>query len=65
MGKRAKSLDEVFERTGLAARWEARGEERKAIDVAQKMVNLGLPRETVISATELDPEKVEALYQNR
>ena len=28
MSSTAKSLDEVFERTGLAAKWEARGEAR-------------------------------------
>ena len=77
MSNAAKSLDEVFERTGLAAKWEARGkaqgitigeakgEERKAIDVAKNLINLGLPPETVASATELDPEKVKALYQNK
>jgi len=27
------------------------------------MVNLGLPIETVVSATRLDPEEVRALYQ--
>ena len=75
MSSAAKSLDEVFERTGLAAKWEARGEargmtigeakgeERKAIDVAQNMINLGLPLETIVSATRLDPEKVKTLYQ--
>ena len=59
----AKSLDEVFERTGLAAKWEAKAEERKALDIAQNMVNLGLPFETVISATRLESEKVKALYE--
>jgi len=81
MGNTAKSLDEVFIRTGLAAKWEARGkaqgmaigeergvakgEERNAIKVARKMVNSGFPLDTVVSMTELDPEKVKALYQNK
>ena len=69
MSSAAKSLDEVFERTGLAAKWEARGmakgEERRAIDVAQNLINLGLPLDTVASATKLDPEKVKTLYQNK
>ena len=73
MSSAAKSLDEVFERTGLAAKWEARGEargevkgeERKAVDVAQKMVNSGFPPETVAEMTDLDPEKIKAMYQNR
>ena len=69
MRKNAVTLDEVMERTGLAARWEARGEaraeERNSIDVAQRMINLGLPAETIVAVTLLDPEKVKALYQNR
>jgi len=64
-------LDKVFIETGLAAQWEAEGEARGraegrfegAFGVAQNMVKLGLPIETVISATELDPEKVKTLYQ--
>ena len=58
MGDPAKSLDEVIERTGLAAKWE----ERRALAIAQNLINLGLPMETIISATYLDPEKVESLY---
>ena len=51
------ALDEVFIRTGMAARWEA----RKALSIAQNMINLGFPIETVISVTNLDPEEVESL----
>ena len=51
-----------FEKTGLAARWETKAEERKAIDVAKKMIVLGLPVETIVSATELEIEKVKALH---
>jgi fibronectin type 3 domain-containing protein len=29
------------------------------------MVNMGLPFETVVSATQLEPEKVKALYQGK
>ena len=76
MSNAARSLDEVFERTGLAAKWEARGKaqglaigeaksEERAIKVAQNMINLGLPLETVASATELDPERVKAMYQDK
>ena len=62
MSTAAKSLDEVLERTGLAAKWEAR--ERLAI--AKNMINLGLPLETIVSATKLEPEKVKELshFQN-
>jgi len=58
-----KSLEEIMEKTGFVARVEARGEERKALNVAKKMINLGLPIETIVSATDLDPEKVKELYQ--
>ncbi|WP_461256398.1 hypothetical protein [Treponema sp. R80B11-R83G3] len=58
---------QVLEETGLAAeleaRGEARGEERKSLSIAQNMIKLGFPIETVISATQLDPEKVKTLYQ--
>jgi len=71
MSSPAKSLDEVFERTGLAAKWEARAEARgeakwrqsEALDIAQNMVKMGLPIETVVSATRLDSEKVKELFQ--
>ena len=60
-------FDEVMEKSGLAARLEekyrAKGRAEEAFDIAQNMVNLGFPIETVISATRLDPEKVKVLYQ--
>ena len=59
MSDEAKSLDDVFIRTGMAARWE----ERKALDIAHNLVNLGFPIETVVSATKLDIDKVKGLYQ--
>ena len=58
----ALTLDQVFERTGLAARWEARGEENKALVIAKNLLDLGVPLETIASATQLEPEKVKALY---
>ena len=72
MGKRQLSFIEIMEEVGANVKWEAkgeaigeaRGEERKAIDVAKNMINLGLPFETIISATMLEPEKVKELYQN-
>ena len=67
MSRSSLTLDQFLEEVGLIAKWEAqgeaRGEERKAIDIAQNLVKLGLPFETIISATSLDPEKVKALYQ--
>ena len=75
MSSTATSFEDVLIRTGIMGRVEARsraegeakgqaeGAERKALDIAENMVNLGLPLETVVAATKLDPEKVKALYQ--
>ena len=63
MSSPAKSLDEVLVRTGLAAQWEARGEERKAINMAKKMLNSGFSLETVAAISELDSEKLKTLYE--
>jgi len=72
MNSTATSLEDVLIETGVMARaearaearGEARGEERAAFNIAENMVNLGLPLETVVAATKLDPEKVKALYNN-
>ena len=67
MSAAVKSFYEVLERTGIAAkleaRAEARGEERNALNVAKKMIKSGFSLETITSITELDPEKVKKLYQ--
>jgi len=63
----ALTIEQVFEEVGWVAkreaRGEARGESQKALKIAKNMIALGLPFETVVSATQLDPEKVKALYQ--
>jgi len=61
--RKYSKLDRVFIETGLAAQWEADGRAEGVFGVAQNMVKLGFPIETVISATQLDPEKVKTLYQ--
>ena len=61
MSKDTTTLDEVLERIGF----NARVEERKALKIAQNLVNLGLPMETVVSATQLELEKVKELYTNK
>ena len=70
------SFEELLEEAGWTAKVEARGmamgevngvakgKERKAIEVAQNMIKLELPFETIVSATGLGPEKVKALYQD-
>jgi predicted transposase YdaD len=71
MGEMPLELEQVLEETGWLARWEARGrtEGRSegrtegALAIAQNLVNLGLPLETVVSATQLKPEQVQGMYQ--
>ena len=52
------TFEQLVEETGLAVKWE----ENKAFTIAKNLLNLGVPLETVASATQLDPEKVKALY---
>jgi len=56
----ALTIEKVFEEVGWIAKWE----EHKALGIAQNMIKMGFPIETVISVTQLDPEKVKMLYQN-
>jgi predicted transposase YdaD len=67
MGKKSSlTFEQALENVGLTAKWEARGEARGkaegAFAIAQNMVDMGLPLETVVSATRLEPEKVKAMY---
>jgi predicted transposase/invertase (TIGR01784 family) len=41
-----------------------KGRADEKFDIARNMIKMGLPIETVVSATQLAPEKVKALYQN-
>jgi hypothetical protein len=71
------TFEQLLEKTGLTTEWEARGRAEgeargrtegrteEAFSIAQNLINLGLPFETVVSATHLEPEKVKALYQGR
>jgi hypothetical protein len=52
------TLEQVLERTGLIAKWEARGEERVKREVAKKLLNIGLPLEQVAQVTGLDIEAI-------
>jgi len=68
MSSTVASLEDVLIETGMMARAEARGQaegaERASLAIAENLVNLGLPLETVVAATKLDPEKVKAMYNN-
>ena len=60
MSNTYKSFEQLLREVGFIAKWQ----EREALAIAQNMVNMGLPQETIVSATNLDPEKVKALYQS-
>ena len=70
MRKTQLSPAELFEKAGWTAEWEAmgeirgeaRGKEKEALSIAKKMLCSGFPFDTVVSITELDPEKVRELY---
>jgi len=76
MSSAATSLEDVLIETGVMAKAEAKAEargeakgearatERTALSIAENMIKLGLPLETIVAATKLDPEKVKALYNN-
>jgi hypothetical protein len=55
------TLEQVLERTGLTAKWEARAEERVKREVAKKLINIGLPLEQVAQVTGLDIETLTQL----
>ena len=68
------TLEQVLERNGFIARWEARGEAKgiaigeakgkeNVLRIAQNLIDLGLPFETIVSVTQLESEKVRALYR--
>jgi len=59
MSDAATSLDEVLERTGFYAR----ARERNTLAIAKNLISLGIPIETIASATLLDIEKVKTLTQ--
>jgi hypothetical protein len=67
----APTFREVLESSTFGANWraeikaegEARGREAERAEVARNLAKLGIPAETIITATQLDPEKVKALYQ--
>jgi predicted transposase YdaD len=62
------SLDEVLESTGLTAKWEvrgeARGEQKKALEIARNLLKRGWNVEETAETAALDIEKVRALYES-
>jgi hypothetical protein len=65
MSDTALTLERVFEEAGLIAKWEARGEEKKAFKVARNLINKSWTPEEVAETTELDVETVKSLYPQK
>ncbi|MDR1586128.1 MAG: hypothetical protein LBS57_01585 [Treponema sp.] len=69
MSDTALTLDKVLENIGLTTIWEERGEERgekrgkekKALEIAQNLLKMGLTVEQIAEASALPVEKVQAL----
>jgi len=57
-GTALPTLDEVLEEIGVTARWEAKAEERKALEIAANMLRNGFPVEQVAALSGLDIEKI-------
>jgi len=55
------TLDGVLEEIGLTAKWEARGEEKKAAEIARNLLKNGFSVEQTAVLSGLDAIKVEAL----
>jgi len=55
-------LEKALKENGYIVKWDAETRADERLDIAQNMIGLGLPFETVVSATKLDPEKVRKLY---
>ena len=55
--------EKALRAAGIADYLEERGKKTEALAIAKNLVNLGIPFETVVSTTRLDPEKVKELYQ--
>ena len=58
MGYLMLEMEKALEEAGWTAKWE----ERKALDIAQNMVNAGYPLDAIVAMTKLDEEKVKVLY---
>jgi len=54
--------DEEFMKMLEKTNYAAKLEESNALAIAENMMNMGLPFETIVSATMLDSEKVRCLY---
>jgi len=61
MSDTALLFEKVFEEVGLIAKWEAKGEEKKAQEIARNLLKNGFSAEQTALLSGLDVVKVEAL----
>jgi len=61
MSDSALTLDEVFERVGATARWEAKGEAKGKEAIVRNMLKSGFPVEQIASLSGLDIETIKAM----
>jgi hypothetical protein len=57
----ALTMDKVLEEAGLTAIWEARGEEKRAIEIAKSLLITGWSIEEIVDVTKLDKETIKGL----
>jgi hypothetical protein len=55
------TMDKVLEEAGLIAKWEARAEARKELEIARKMKARGTPLDYIAEDTGLPLEKIAEL----
>jgi predicted transposase YdaD len=56
------TLDDVLDEIGWTTRWEEKGEEAKAIKIAQNLLKKGWSVEETAQTAELDLDTVKSLY---
>lgn len=62
---RAKTLKDKVNALNQAERKGVKkGEKKKAIEIAQSMINIGLDKDTIVKSTGLDLSEVEKLMNN-
>jgi hypothetical protein len=57
----ALTMDKVLEEAGLTAIWEARGEEKRATEIAKSLLTKGWSVEEIADVTKLDMETIKGL----
>ena len=61
MGAKSLTLDKVLEEAGFYARAEARAQEKKALEIAKKMLESGFSEDQTVNLSGLTLEKIKTL----